>query len=117
MSSKRRSGVGPEEGLIYRVEELARQSISGTLFQGENILRFQANISLVDDWKHRVEGLLSHPSTHQKELIRTLLVVAMLAQDQEVGLFVEQPHGIQPGGRTGSRVAVGREGCRSRTCK
>ena len=83
-------GMGPNEGLIYRLPELVRQRLDGTLFEDVQIREQKEAIRLAAEWPREVRDLFEQPDTHKAELIRTLLVVALLTDRDNAAHVAEE---------------------------
>jgi hypothetical protein len=83
-------GLGPEEGLIYRVDALAYRLRSGTLLKDEQIQHYREKVRLAPDWQEQVRDIFSHGKADQKQIINTLLTVSILCGIKGPALFAEQ---------------------------
>jgi hypothetical protein len=72
--------------LTFRVGELARLHMASTLFQDDKMVQYKRDDTPDRDWISQVQKVFHDEHTHQYELIRTLLVVALLSGNREVGL-------------------------------
>ncbi len=82
-------GMGHNENLIYQVPKLARQRLAGTLFENKEFMEQKKAIHLATDWPTKVRKLFEHPDTHKVELVRMLLVVALLTGNDQPAYISE----------------------------
>jgi hypothetical protein len=80
-------GMGPAEGIIYRLPELARQMLAGKPFDDPYVQRHRDVARLNPGWEDAVRAALQMEHARPHEVVRTLLAVSLFTGKAEPAML------------------------------